>query len=240
MDADPARPVTSELAGETDADLMVYMSMAGDDPSIAADAWGELYRRHATYLYGVCLRAYGRLLGGEPGVCDLVAETFKRAYEHAGSFDPNGTDDPDRLRLRLRAWLGRIAQRIAQTMLRGQSRLPTRFLEQEQWQRVAERTATHRPDPARLQRVREAVLSLSEREQMVVHVTAQWYQPDRDHQRLPNDVAADLAAALQTTPENVRQIRRRALKKIEAHLRPQTGDDKETGEPCDELRSPTR
>jgi hypothetical protein len=75
---------------------------------------------------------------------------------------------------------------------------------------------------------------------MVVQVTAQWYQPDRDHQRLPNDVAADLAASLQTTPENIRQIRRRALKKIEAHLRPQTGDDKETGEPCDELRSPTR
>jgi len=54
---------------------------------------------------------------------------------------------------------------------------------------------------------------------MVIRVTFQWYQPDREHQRLPNQVAKDLADTLGTTPENLRQIRHRALRKIEAHLR---------------------
>jgi hypothetical protein len=67
--------------------------------------------------------------------------------------------------------------------------------------------------------VRAAILSLPKREQMVVRVTMQWYQPDKQHQRLPNDVAADLARTLRTTPENIRQIRRRALKRIETYLR---------------------
>ncbi len=219
MAADQSPGVSSELAAETDADLMVYMAMADEDPSVATAAWEELYRRHAEYLYGVCLRAYSELVGGEAGVCDLVADTFKRAYEHAGRFDAERIDDPERLRLRVRAWLGRIAQRIVQTMLRGRRQLPTQFLEQDEWQRVAKRPAPTAQDVQGTQRVREAILSLPKREQIVVRVTIQWYRPDKTHQRLPNDVAAELAATLKTTPENIRQLRRRALAKIQAYLR---------------------
>ena len=197
------------------------MATAGDDAPAARAAWEELYRRHVAYLHAVCLRAYGGLLGGPAGVCDLVADTFRRAYEHAEKFDPDGIDDPERLRLRVRGWLGRIAQRLVHSALRGRGRLPTRFLAQDQWQQVARRPPPQAPDPQRIEGVRSAILTLSEREQMVLRVTLQWYDPGREHQRLPNDVAADLAAALHTTPENLRQIRRRALRKIAAHLRQQ-------------------
>jgi hypothetical protein len=81
------KPADPGFGGETDADLLAYMSMGGEDPVAARGAWSEFYRRHAEYLYAVCLRAYGPLLRGEAGVCDLVAETFKRVYEHAGRFD---------------------------------------------------------------------------------------------------------------------------------------------------------
>jgi len=219
MEADRARSSPSEMAGESDADLMVYMAMAGDDPSVARSAWGEFYRRHVGYLHSVCLRAYADLLGGEAGVCDLVADTFKRAYEYAERFDADGIDDPERLRLRTRAWLGRIAQRLVQTALRNRAELTTRFLDQDHWHAVASEPPPQEQAPHRSEAVRAAVLSLSKRAQMVVRVTLQWYQPDRTHQRLPNDIAADLAATLGTTPENVRQIRRRAFRKIEAHLR---------------------
>ncbi|MBN1344545.1 MAG: sigma-70 family RNA polymerase sigma factor [Phycisphaerae bacterium] len=219
MQADQARGASSELAGESDADLMVYMAMSQDDPSTAGSAWAEFYRRHVNYLHAVCLRAYADLLGGEPGVCDLVAETFKRAYENADKFDADAITDPDRLRLRTRAWLGRIAQRIAQTWLRGRSKLPTAFLQQDTWQQVAGAPPTQQATTPRIERVREAILSLSRREQIVIRVTMQWYQPDQAHQRLPNDVAAELAATLKTTPENIRQIRRRAMRKLEAYLR---------------------
>ena len=206
------------MTSETDADLLVFMALADDDPAVARAAWDELYRRHVGYLYGVCLRAYGRLLGGPAGASDLVADTFQRAYEHAATFDDGGVGDPERLRLRVRCWLGRIAERLAMTVLRGRSRLPTQLLDLDQWQSVAGADLPPEPAPERIERVRQAVGSLSEREQLVIRVTFHWYQPGREHQRLPNDVAADLAASLHTTPENLRQIRRRALRKIRAWL----------------------
>jgi len=210
--------VQGEAAGESDADLLVYMTLADDDPPAARAAWEAFYRRHVEYVYGVCVRAYGKILGGEAGVCDLVADTFKRAYEHAETFEAGGITDPERMRLRTRAWLGRIAERLVQTRLRGRKRLPTRTLELGLWQEIGERPIRTQADNERVERVREAILALSEKEQVVIRTTFHWYEPGAEHQRLPNDVAGELARTLQTTPENLRQIRRRALAKIKKTL----------------------
>jgi len=218
MQSGPVRRRDSAYSGETDADLLVCMSLGTDDPAASRSAWEEFYSRHARYLYAVSLRAYAALLGGEAGVCDLVADTFRRAYEHAGTFDGGGVTDPERQRLRTRTWLGRIAQRLAQSTLRGQSRTPMRFLDQGEWQNVAQPRPRAADDAARTERVREALMALSERERLVLRVTLQWYRPGEEHQRLPNDIAADLAHTLQTTPENLRQIRRRAMRKVAARL----------------------
>ena len=182
-------------------------------------AWEEFYSRHATYLYAVCFRAYGCLLGGEPGVCDLVADTFRRAYEHAGTFDDGGVTDSTRQRIRARAWLGRIAQRLVQSALRSRSKTPMRFLDQREWQNLAQARPRAPGAGPQIERVREALMALPEREQLVLRVTMQWYRPGELHQRLPNEVTNDLARTLQTTPENLRQIRRRALRKVEGFLR---------------------
>lgn len=231
MESTPAHAATRP-AEETDADLLAWMAMAGDDPTCAQAAWETFYRRHVEYLYAVCLRAYGPLLGGEAGAADLVAETFQRAYEHARTFSPGTEGDSDRLRRRTRAWLGRIAERLAQDALRGRGQVRARPLDPAQWERIA---AEPRPDdatasaPAReaLELARQAIESLTPREQTVIRVTLQWYRPGEPHQRLPNDVCEDLARTLGTTSEHLRQIRRRAMKKIEAFLRdraPRLGD----------------
>lgn len=215
MEAQPARGAGPELANETDADLLVYMAMADDDPACARAAWEVFYTRHVEYLYRVCLRAYSDILGGEAGIADLVADVFRTAYQNAHKFDPAKIECPERLRLRVRGWLGWIAKRMVQDTLRGRQQVHTRNLELDEWQQVATPDEPYRPPSARQELIRQAVLSLTEREQLVIRVTLQWYQADRVHQRLPNDVAAQLAETLCTTPENLRQIRRRALRKIE-------------------------
>ena len=213
---------------ETDADLLARMVLADDDPACARVAWEAFYLRHVDYLYRACLRAYGDILGGEAGVADLVAEAFRAAYENAHKFDPAGITDPDRLRLRARAWLGWIARRTVQDLLRARGRLPTQRLELDHWQQVPEPERPGVGASAQEQAVRQAVESLSEREQLVIRVTFQWYRPDRANQRLPNDVAAELAKTLETTPENLRQIRRRALRKIAEFVR--SGGREEIGD----------
>ena len=202
------------FANETDVDLMGYMSMNAEDPSTARDAWAEFYKRHVDYLYGVCHRAYEHILSGETGVGDIVAETFHRAFRRAELFDGNGIADPDRLRRRTRAWLGRIAQRLVLDTLRGSQRLPTCQFETETWQNIPDRPRQPVRDDKLIRQVRNALDQLSEKEQTVIRVTFEWHQPGKIHQRLPNEVVTDLAETLQTTPENLRQIRRRALVKI--------------------------
>ena len=207
-----------ELAGETDGDLLVFMAMEADSLGCARAAWEVFYSRHVEYLYRVCLRAYGDLLGGEAGVGDLVAEVFRLAYENARKFDPAGITDGDRLRLRVRAWLGWVARRIVQDTLRSRGRMPTQGLELGTWQQVAYVEKPTSKPSARQELVRRAIESLGEREQLVIRTTLQWYRPEKQHQRLPNDIASELANTLVTTPENLRQIRRRAMRKIADYL----------------------
>ena len=94
-----------------------------------------------------------------------------------------------------------------------------RFLDQKEWQNLAQVRPRAPEAGPQIARVREALMALPEREQLVLRVTMQWYRPGELHQRLPNEVTSDLARTLQTTPENLRQIRRRALRKVEEFVR---------------------
>jgi RNA polymerase sigma factor (sigma-70 family) len=206
--------------GADDAELLARMARADADELRARRAWGEFYARHADYLRAVCLRAYAQMLGGPDGVGDLVSETFALAYRRAGTFRTEGITDPHRLGRRVRAWLGWIARRLVQDALRGRRRVRETHLHADHWQQIARDESGSRPDSPDVQRLREALLHLTTREQWVLRVTFQYYQPDKDHQRLPNAVCAELAQTLRTTPQNLRQIRRRALAKLARRLRP--------------------
>jgi len=203
-----------DFSAENDAELLVFMSVSDDDPSAAREAWAELYERHAEFLHGICWHAYSDLLHGDVSVGDLVAETFRRAFGKAGSFSCDDTEDTDLIRRRVRAWLGRIAQRLLQDILRGRSRLNVVHLEPEAWERVAGPSPATAPEDGRVELVREALEQLSPREQLVLRVTFQWYRLGCENQRLPSDVVEELSVTLGTTPENLRQIRRRALQRV--------------------------
>ena len=206
-----------ELASATDAGLLACMATGGEGDLRARSAWEEFYRRHVEYLYRVCLRAYGDLLGGEAGAADITAEALRIAFVNADKFDPAGIDDAERLRLRARGWLGWIARRLVQDILRSRRRLPVRDMELGHWPAAALPGAGEPTEKAQL--ARQAIEALSEREQVVIRTTMQWYRPEKDNQRLPNEVSAELAATLATTPENLRQIRRRAMTKIAEFIR---------------------
>jgi DNA-directed RNA polymerase sigma subunit (sigma70/sigma32) len=64
----------------------------------------------------------------------------------------------------------------------------------------------------------EALATLSEKERRVLEVTTQFSAPGEQHQRLPSGIAQDLAKALDTTVDNIRQIRKRALDKLRAYM----------------------
>jgi RNA polymerase sigma factor (sigma-70 family) len=198
---------------ERDEDLLLLMAWKAEDPEEANAAFTRFYQRHVRYLYAHCLRAYADDLGHD-GVEDLVHRTFWRAFEKAATFTPmNGEDATGR---RARAWLGRIAQRLMLTEKKRDKRriqlvtgscdvvdnCPDRY--------VAYRELTREEDVVR----RGMNEALSERERLVLESYASYYDPESEQQYPPDDVVGELCELLQTTKENIRQIRCRALRKL--------------------------
>jgi RNA polymerase sigma factor (sigma-70 family) len=214
--------VPTEAASRiTDAELLGRVSRRAVDSRAARAAEAELYERHARYLYGVLLARVRRplaLSGRE--VEDLVQETFFRAFARAATYTAGDTTEPESERRRTRAWLGRIAQRLLADWLadvREVSASP--YLET-----LAEPEAA--PPSSRspkLRLMREALDTLSERERDVLRVAALYFRPGEEHQRLPNDVAAELARRWETSGDNVRAIRSRATKKLKSYLEARLG-----------------
>lgn len=208
--APPQRP--------SDAALLAQVSRRADDGAAARAAEAEFYARHAGYLHAVLLQRVRRplaLSGRE--VEDLVQETFYRAFAHAKSYSPGDSMDEDAARRRSRAWLGRIAQRLLADWLAGAREISASpYIDT-----LAEPDSA--PPSSRSPRVRlmrEALDTLNERERDVLRVSALYFRAGEEHQRLPNEVSAELARRWGTTSENVRAIRSRALKKLRSYLQP--------------------
>jgi RNA polymerase sigma factor (sigma-70 family) len=201
-----------DLTEDSDCDLLEMMTWKESDPDVAREAWAELYRRHAKYLFPVCLK-YARGLGGDEAAEDLTSETFKHVYERgASTFRPGSASDPDRMRRHVRAWLGRIAHNLACNAYRGRP-LQEIWLEQDQWDNVADQERLEDSESSlRLLRLMEQVLT--DRERHILRVTAQYYDPRKPNRKLPDEVLEDLGRRWGITHENIRQIKRRALKKL--------------------------
>jgi RNA polymerase sigma factor (sigma-70 family) len=210
-----------DLSRTVDDHLLVMMTWQGRRVDTAREAWAEFYRRHAGYLYAVCLRAYGRLLGGEPGVEGLLSDTFLAVFQRgAATFQPSGSSDPDTARRHVRAWLGQIARRLVLFRLRRRRLQPEDVVDAVVCQAFPARTVQEpRGDDEAVRRVRRAMeVVLTERERDLVSTRMQFYNPEKDQQRLEPEVLRDLAQRWRTTPENIRQVYHRALAKIRKAL----------------------
>lgn len=211
---------------ESDAELLDRVARREADPGAARRAQAAFYQRHVRYLYGVLLRHKRNLLPlAGLSAEDLTHETFQRAFERAHTFEAAEALDEDRQRMRARAWLGRIATNLLTDhlhKLREVSASP--YLERVTTSGLDEEQPPSRSPKAML--VAEGLEQLTERERDVLRVSALHYRAG-DHQRLPNDVSAELASRWGTTNENIRAIRGRAMKKLKAFLLSQgqsTGD----------------
>jgi len=200
----------------SDAELLERVSRRATSATLARASEAEFYARHARYLYGVLLQRVRRplaLSGRE--VEDLVQETFFRAFARAATFSAGDAWDEDSQRRRSRAWLGRIAQRLLADWLADVREISASpyldTLAEEEFAPPSSRSP-------KLRLMREALDTLNERERDVLRVAALYFRPGEEHQRLPNDVSAELARRWQTSNENIRAIRSRATKKLKEYL----------------------
>lgn len=213
----------TDHAEPSDSELLARVASASLDPAAKQRAQASFYSRHVRYLFGVASRRQSKLLalaGVSPE--DLVQETFHRAFERAHTFKSGGIEDPDALRARTRAWLGRIAEHLlADHFERFREVSASPYLDRVSCDEIDAEPSASRE----LELVTEGLDALSEREQDVLRVTALYHRAG-EHQRLPNAVSAELAARWGTTNENIRAIRSRALKKLTEFVTGRIGEEK--------------
>jgi RNA polymerase sigma factor (sigma-70 family) len=209
------------LSGETDSALLVTIGRKLGEPAVIREAWAELYRRHAEYLFRVCRRVASPLGDLQDQFAEeTVSEVFRHIYEHAAErFVPKDVADADGERKHVRAWLGRVAQRVMETELRGRASRNESNAEAPFWEQSSETglRSQHTPNTSIVVRqILESVLDDNERD--IVTVRMRWYDPERPGRHLPTDVLNDLATRLNKTRESIRKTYERAITKVEEAL----------------------
>ncbi|MFN0279335.1 MAG: hypothetical protein ACKVRN_12130 [Pyrinomonadaceae bacterium] len=219
----------TDFGGETNYSLIEYIALADDD---ASTAWGEFYSRHVAFVFKRLKKAYSGVFD-EMCLQDLATETFIRVRGGAHTFKPINGLSPEQQTYHARAWLGRIARNIVNSEIKDQEGLELIYADDidedgnDSWDIVSfddykrkgldkEKLEEKLSDKMLL--MIEAFQTLNDQQQYVLRVTFDYDMPGREHQRLPNKISRLLAEALNTTPENIRQIRRRARIKIKEYI----------------------
>lgn len=209
--------VSSTMESESDESLLFFMDMKDDDPNEARLAWAEFYKRHRKYLYYICRKACQTLPSAEETAMDLMSATFQKVYESADTFEPIDNGDEDHMRRRVRAWMGKIAQHLLIDDYQNDTG-PKHLVSLEELNIDLSSHGEISEFSPKITLVKNALETLNEKERMVILLYYQWYEIGKENQRLPNGVCNEIAAAIGSTKENVRQIHRRAKQKIKEYL----------------------
>lgn len=203
----------------TDFELIRRMADQRVDFAEARDAWGLFYVRHHPFLLRVCSSRHGYLLGLE-GVSDLVHDAFLNAFDGAGTFDHAESCEPPVQERRCRGWLASIARNLVKDRYRGQLEV---CLVDDEIEGLAgtsdgDPDQLQVPENERLKLLKSGFDLLSDTEQTVLRATMFWWQADQQHQRMPQSAMQQLSEQTGKSPDAIRQIRLRALKKLEKYV----------------------
>ncbi len=201
-----------DLSKKMDGELLMLVAQRH---SGWENAFRVFYERHCGYLFYICNRKYCHELGAD-AVEDLVQKTFIRAFEKAHTFRADDTLSPDDSLKRTRGWLQRIAANLLRDSYRHNTSIPTEPLTDAHISMLAENHPQDSEDSEKMKLIKDALNTLTEREQDIMRTVYQWYEPGKN---LPAHVIEELTQRYNTTPENIRQILSRARKKVREFIK---------------------
>jgi RNA polymerase sigma factor (sigma-70 family) len=198
------------------------------DSSQAREAWSFFYLRHYQFLYRVCTSRYGYPLG-LAGVSDLVQDAFINAFNGAHTFNHAEQCGASEQELKCRGWLLAIVQNLVRQRYRGQ---PEVCLVDDGELDALAGSSNGNPDQIeppqreRLRLLKSGFELLSDAEQTVLRATMLWWQADRQHQRMPESAMRELSKQIGKSPETIRQLRLRALRKLKKYVNENLDNEK--------------
>jgi RNA polymerase sigma factor (sigma-70 family) len=200
---------------DDDADLLAYVAMVAEDRENALAAYAAFYERHAEWLLNVIARPLGH---DDDLAADIVQETFRRVFESGAATYVRPSGNGEAQRKNARAWLARIAKRALASYFR--ERGPLVAVDELEGEEAVAPEALEEDESALVLRAREELDALTDDERDIMLSWLYEYRLGASHQRVPNDESRALAERLRTTPENIRQRRKRILERLKRTLTP--------------------
>ena len=209
------------------------------------EAFAAFYRRHKSYLYGICFNLVNRYKFGFFNEDDVFQTTMLKVCESAGTFTSDGITDSQELEDKARAWLGRITENVVFDLIRRKPNcVPINYemIDENDSNTVdgtenAFAVAGHGEcdETEQVKWTRDAIETLSPNEQEAIWVTSLFFQC-RDHQHTPTKELDEIVQSMGVSKDNFRKIRQRAREKIQKHMTKQKNHQKQN-EPSKFIRS---
>jgi len=207
----------SRFTDDSNAELLGYMAMAEDDPEGARNAFAEFYERHVGWTHSIIARLPNTASISREDIVDIVQDTFLDAFRGAGTFKVKPVTNPDSERRQARAWIGGIAKRVILRHLTGSTPLVDA---DEIYAAAPAADDPEQPEPPLVIAARTFLEQLDERDKDILLTWLYEYKPGQQSQRISNTESKALAERLHTSPENIRQRRKRLFDKFRATLQP--------------------
>ena len=191
----------------SDEELFILMSFKDEDEIAAQEAFTIFYNRYKVFLWNLCTSVCHNCnsTDNEELAKDVFQNTMISIYEYNHTFNPSKS--------KLTTWISSIAKNSMCNLL-SQSK-ETRIdeemeamLESEIHDQAENEFKFETPQQKALE---EALKTLSDRDQDILR-TYMMYEDGKKH--LPDGVFQHLLNKYNTTPENLRQVKGRSLKKI--------------------------
>ncbi|MFW5850988.1 MAG: RNA polymerase sigma factor [Bacteroidota bacterium] len=205
------KPLTSEAL----ADLFLSMALKEDDRQEAEKAFADFYNLYKNYLYTVVRNACKSWeMYGDELVQGVHQNTFLTVYEKAESFLRIEEVPVERQEKRIKSWLGRIAEREMYKLLRELKDEKIDYHDDLTFLENSDNEVeTQKTEDFLL--VEKALNTLKERDRNIL-ITYLMYEDG--NKKLPSIEIKRLAEMWDVLPDNMRQIKKRSLAKVEKYI----------------------
>jgi RNA polymerase sigma factor (sigma-70 family) len=193
----------------SDEELLWAISLKGDDIQEAHNAFAIFYDRYKSILWSLCVKVCSsfRYYNNDELAKEVFSMTMMKIY-----LSPTYVSSKSKIT----TWMSTIAKRELISIIRGQRKDGAYFEYSntdiaDVFQNVEEGLMLPEKDI-----LRQALSSLTEREQHIL-MTYMLYLDGRKH--LPDNVLNELMTQYETTTDNIKHIKSRALAKVKEYIK---------------------
>jgi len=201
---------------EDDDGLLLYMSYKKEYPEEAKLALAEFYNRYRDFVTNTCNDILKNLVNSQDAD-DLFSEVFNRIFERAETFNSEKLVDGDDMRKSIELWIMRIAHNMAIDWRRKDKKQKEKYEEYQpilnELKKLNKSSWTPLDKEAELL-FEEEFNKLSKRDREIIIQSGLYYNLNRGESDMPPEIIEQIADEFGTTPENIRQVRSRFIRRV--------------------------